>query len=128
MAARSMVLKGVRFSESSIIHITNAAKKNKTSFSKIVRAAVDSYLNVDFVNRLKIFEAMILSVIENAKTFSNIGSNLNQIAFKLNSNSSVENKEIIATVKELEERVKKIGLQNTKLKRMLLNIENKKIS
>jgi hypothetical protein len=117
-----------RIPQSLVDHITSAAKKKKSTFSEIVRGAVERYLNVDFIDRLKIFEAMILSVVENAKTFSNIGSNLNQIAFKLNNNSSVENKEIIATIKELEEKVKKIGLQNAQLKRMLQSIEKKKIS
>jgi hypothetical protein len=123
-----MIRKCFRIPQPLADHITKTAKKNNSTFSKLVRAALESYLNVDFVNRLKIFEAMILSVVENAKSFSNIGSNLNQIAFKLNSNSSVENKEIIATIKELEQKVKKIGLQNAQLKRMLLNIEKKKIS
>jgi hypothetical protein len=108
-------------------HLRERAKIKKVKQSKIINLAIANFLNIDFIQRLKIFELMILSVASNAKNLANVSNNLNQIAFKLNSNENIEIKEIIVNYNDLSVSYKKLRLENAKLLRMLKNIENKKV-
>ncbi len=101
------------------------AKISCTSISRYIRTIINIHFKKDFVNRIAVFEALILSVVEISHSLSNITSNLNQIAYKLNSYQNVEIDYIEHTQEELLKTLKKVQTKHSKIERALIKIQKK---
>ena len=115
----------IRLNDNVIIALQKKAEKAKTNVSVIIRNAIDSFLNINFVDRLKIFEALIISIVKNAQTFSNIGSNLNQIAFQLNTKQDISIEEIKETLERLEKQNKIMKKEYGKIYKLILSMDRR---
>ena len=104
--------------------LVKKAKIKNLSISRFIRELIIININKNFLNGLKIFESLLFNCFENSKTFSNLGSNLNQIAYQLNSNRAIEEDELISLLNKIEKLTKKISRNNNKYMRLLRNLND----
>ncbi len=119
---------GIRLDTQQHKELKKRARMSGASVSKYVRTIINIHFKKDFVNRLAIFEALIVGTVDISNSLSNLTSNLNQIAYKLNSYQDVEIKHIIKTQDDIFKILKKLQLRHGKLERALLSIQKKEIT
>lgn len=90
-----------RLSEELKEKIESHSKKKKINASAVVRDAIEHYLIKDGFKKTEEIENLFLLLKNISLDLSRVPSNLNQIAYNLNTFTTVDNQKIIKTINEL---------------------------